>query len=84
MAFGDGTVRREHWDGREARTTFVYDSAAAVERVEVDPDRVLRLDARRINNSWTRVSRASAAAGRWALPWLVWLEDALLNYAALA
>jgi hypothetical protein len=84
VAFGDGTVRREHWDGRDVRTAFIYESTSPVERVEVDPDRVLRLDTLRTNNSWTRVSRASAAASRWAMPWLLWLEDLLLNYATLA
>ena len=83
VAFADGSVRREHWDGRDRRTAFVYESAAAAERVDVDPDRVLRLDTARTNNSWTRASRASAAAARWSGIWLIWLEDLLLTYAAL-
>ena len=59
----------------------MYESAAPVERVDVDPDRVLRLDTARTNNTWIRVPRAPAAAARWTALWLIWLEGVLLNYA---
>jgi hypothetical protein len=84
VVFGDGTIRREHWDGRDARTAFVYESTSPVERVEVDPDRILRLETLRTNNSWTRVPGGPAAASRWSALWLLWLEDLLLTYATLA
>jgi hypothetical protein len=50
-------------------------------RVDVDPDRVLLLDARRINNSWTARAQAPAAASRWAIHWIVWLQQKMLTYA---
>lgn len=84
VGFADGSVRREHWDGRDTRATFVYESASPLERVEVDPDRVLRLDTARTNNTWTRVSRTPEAAARWTALWMIWLEDLLLNYATFA
>lgn len=83
VTFADGSTRHEHWDGRDRRTTFVYDSIAAVDRVEVDPDQRLRLETARTNNSWTREPRANAAAVLWAAPWLIWLENFLLTYTTL-
>jgi hypothetical protein len=81
VSFGDGSVRREHWDGRDRWKAFVYESTSPVERAQIDPDGTLLLDTARTNNSWTRASRASAAATRWTAPWLTWLEDLLLNSA---
>jgi hypothetical protein len=48
--------------------------------VEVDPDHVLRLDVNYTNNSATLAPRAKAAARKWSLAWLVWLQDHLLTY----
>jgi hypothetical protein len=83
IAFADGTVRQEFWDGRADSTTFVYESAAPARSVTVDPNRVLRLDARYTNNTWTRVSRAPAAATLWSANWVTWLENVLLTYGIL-
>ena len=84
VGFADGTIRREHWDGRDRSTSFVYESVAPVDRVAVDPDHVLRLDTKQVNNTWARTSRGPSAATRWAAHWLIWLQDLLLTCAALA
>jgi len=49
--------------------------------VEVDPDRVLLLDLNYTNNSWTAQPHAAAAADRWTLHWIAWLEQVLVTYA---
>ena len=48
--------------------------------VEIDPDRVLLLDVNMTNNSATLAPSAPAAARKWSLAWLVWLQDHLLTY----
>jgi hypothetical protein len=47
---------------------------------EIDPDRVLLLDANRSNNSRLVDAPAASTATRWSLTWLVWLQDQLLTY----
>jgi hypothetical protein len=79
--FDDGEQRRERWDGRERWTQYVYDWPVRAARVEVDPGRVLLLDVNYTNNSWERQARGAEAADKWALTWLVWLQDRLLTWA---
>ena len=55
---------------KPARATFA----------QVDPDRVLLLDVNVTNNSAALAPRAPAAARKWSLAWLVWLQDHLLTY----
>jgi hypothetical protein len=47
---------------------------------QVDPNRVLLLDVNYTNNSATLKPKARAAARKWSLAWLVWLQDHLLTY----
>ena len=47
---------------------------------QVDPDRVLLLDANFTNNSMTLAPKAAPAARKWSLAWLIWLQDHLLTY----
>ena len=46
----------------------------------VDPDRVLLLDANLTNNGRTLAPRGPAAATKWSLRWMVWLQDLLITY----
>ena len=78
--FEDGHRARETWDGRGRWTEFAYDRAARATRAFVDPDRKLLLDVDYTNNSRTLAPRATAAATRWSVTWLVWLQDLLLTY----
>ena len=48
--------------------------------VLVVDDRILLLDVNRTNNSVTLNPRAKAAARKWSLAWLIWLQDHLLTY----
>lgn len=78
--FADGHSAREVWDGRGRWTEFTYSRAARATRAFVDPDRKLLLDIDYTNNSRTLAPRAGAAATRWSVAWLVWLQDLLLTY----
>jgi hypothetical protein len=47
---------------------------------QVDPERTLLLDVNYTNNSKSLEPKAGAAARRWSLTWLIWLQDHLLTY----
>ena len=83
VVFDDGETVREHWDGRESWRVFTYERTAPAARVHVDPERVLLLDIDYTNNSWTATPRAGAAATKWMLRWMIWLQDLMLTYAFL-
>jgi hypothetical protein len=51
---------------------------------QVDPNRVLLLDVDYTNNSRTLAPKGHAAAATWSMAWMVWLQDCLLSWAALA
>ena len=78
--FDDGYAAREVWDGRGRWTEFTYMRPARATRAFVDPDRKLLLDVDYTNNSRTLAPRAGAAATKWSVTWLVWLQDLLLTY----
>ncbi len=71
---------RWHWDGRESWKTFEVLKSSRAASVEVDPDRVLLLDVNLTNNSASLAPKARAAARKWSLAWLVWMQDHLLTY----
>jgi len=83
VTFEDGQQRTDTWDGRAREKTFRYRSPARAVTAVVDPDRILLLDVRRTNNGRSVTPRSGAAASRWAVLWIVWLEHALLSYGAL-
>jgi hypothetical protein len=82
ITFEDGTQRTERWDGTDRWKAYTYD--AAIRSVQVDPNRVLLLDIDYTNNSRTRTPAGGRAATKWAAKWMVWLQDCLLTWAALA
>jgi len=79
VQFENGEEARWQWDGRERWKLFEVDKPARARRAEVDPDRVLMLDVRVTNNSALLDPAAGPAATRWALAWLIWLQDHLLT-----
>jgi hypothetical protein len=79
--FANGEQVRERWDGRERWRAYTYDRAARARQAEVDPDRTLLLDVHYTNNSATLEPQADAAASKWSLKWMVWLQDLLLTWA---
>ena len=78
--FADGEKVTEHWDGRDRWKLYTYDRSVKAATAVVDPNRVLLLDVNYTNNSRTLTPRASEAATKWSMKWMVWLEDALLSY----
>ena len=72
-------IRR--WDGRARWRRFRYSKPARVQKVEVDPDRVLMLDVNSSNNSWVRQSSAPRAAKKWTAKWMIWLQN-VMEFAA--
>ena len=83
VEFADGHVERRTWDGRAQWTAYRFVREARATSAAVDPDRVLLLDVNYTNNSRTTEPRAGEAATRWALAWMVWLQDLLLTYTFL-
>ncbi len=81
VEFADGHRERREWNGHAQWTAFEFEHTARATSAAVDPDRVLLLDVNETNNSLTTASRATAAATKWTLAWMVWLQDALLTYA---
>jgi hypothetical protein len=81
VTFGDGHKVREHWDGRERWKLYSYTRPARAVTAQVDPDRVLLLDINYTNNSKTLEPRARAAATKWMLKWMTWVQDLMLTYA---
>ena len=55
-----------------------------IETYAVDPERVLLMDVNYTNNSKTLEPKGEAAAMKWSVKWMIWLQDALLSWAALA
>jgi hypothetical protein len=81
VTFGDGQRVRERWDGRDRWKLYTYERAARAVSAQVDPDRVLQLDVNYTNNSRSLAPKTDRAATKWALKWMVWLQDLLLTWA---
>ena len=84
VTLDDGSAMTERWDGRERWHVLRIEHAAQIDRVEVDPERVLLLDVDYTNNSWSAQPRAAEAAKKWSLRWLTWLEELMLTHAFFA
>ncbi len=84
VRFEDGSEQRVRWDGRDRWRLFTFERQAQAISAEVDPDRVLLLDTNFTNNSRTLAPQGRAAATKWSLRWMVWLQDLLLTYGFFA
>ncbi len=78
--FADGATKTEQWDGKSESHMVEYAATSPVTRVEVDPNRVLLLDVNYTNNTWTSQPHAAAAAKKWSLRWMTWVEELMLSY----
>jgi hypothetical protein len=79
--FADGQQVKERWNGLDRRAIYVYERPSHATSVEVDPQRALLLDIDYTNNSRTLEPRNSEASTKWALTWMVWLQDLMVTYA---
>jgi hypothetical protein len=83
VTFENGERVTERWEGRDRWKLYTFDRSVNVLSAEVDPNRVLLLDVRYTNNSRTLLPKGPAAATKWSMKWMVWLEDCLMSWAAL-
>jgi hypothetical protein len=83
VTFRNGERIVEHWKGDDRWKLYTYTRAAQALSAAVDPDRVLLLDVNYTNNSTTLEPRGEAAATKWSMKWMIWLQDCLLSWAAL-
>ena len=81
LVFEDGESIRHPWSGEERWRLFVEDGPARLQYAVVDPDDVLLLDLRRINNSRLLESEATQPALKWASRWMVWFQDLISTLA---
>ena len=84
VTFASGEQMTERWDGRDRWKLYAYDRPSPAVSAQVDPNRVLLLDVNYTNNSRTLEPAGRAAAAKWSMTWMVWLQDCLLSWAALA
>jgi hypothetical protein len=77
----NGEEIRWRWEGAERWKSFEVDRPVRAAYAQVDPARILLLDRNFTNNS-ARLSAdtARAAARKWSVTWLIWLQDHLLTY----
>jgi hypothetical protein len=80
VVFDNNEEVRWHWDGRERWKAFDIEKPVRAAYAQVDPDHVLLLDVNYSNNSISLAPRAHAAARKWSLAWMIWLQDHLLTY----
>ena len=84
VTFAGGERVTEHWDGQERWKLYVYDRRAPIVSAQIDPNRVLLLDVNYTNNSKTMEPQGAKAATKWSMTWMLWLQDGLLSWLALA
>jgi hypothetical protein len=80
VVFENGEETQWRWDGRDRWKLFEVDKGARAAYAQVDPEHVLLLDINYTNNSATLTPQADRAARKWALAWLIWLQDHLMTY----
>jgi hypothetical protein len=80
VVFENNQEVRWQWDGRERWKMFEVDRPVRALTAEVDPERVLLLDTNYTNNTRSLAPKTTAAASKWSLAWLIWLQDHLLTY----
>ena len=81
ITFSNGEQVRRTWDGVERWQSFTFERPVKAVSAQVDPERVLLLDTNYTNNSRLVEPVTEAAATKWSLRWMVWLQDRLMTYA---
>lgn len=81
ITFTDARVVREQWDGKSRWIRYEYSREQKVRTVKVDPERKLALDVNYTNNTWARNPSGPFAARKWALKWMIWLQNLMELFA---
>ncbi|HEV8210575.1 MAG TPA: M1 family metallopeptidase [Vicinamibacterales bacterium] len=84
VTFANGERISERWDGKDRWKLYAYERPVRAVSAQVDPNRVLLLDTNYTNNSKTLEPKSAPASTKWSMTWMVWLQDCLLSWAALA
>lgn len=84
IIFTDARVEREIWDGKDRWIRYPYKRKQKIRRVQVDPEQKLALDVNYTNNTWVRESSAPFASRKWALKWMIWLQNVMELFAFFA
>jgi hypothetical protein len=79
VTFSNGEQAREQWDGRGRWGVFTFDRPFKAVSAQIDPERVLLLDVNYTNNSRVLEPATEAAATKWTLRWMVWLQDLFMS-----
>ena len=83
--FADASETRAFVDGRDASTPITLSSRVPLASVMVDPDALLLSDDNRSNNGRLIGSAPTDRTGlRLVMNWIIWLQNAMLTYAAVA
>lgn len=84
-SFADLSEARAFVDGREQRTELLFDSDAVAISVKIDPDDLLLIDVDRSNNGRLLSGPRTDPTGlRLVLNWVIWLQNVMLTYTAIA
>jgi hypothetical protein len=83
VTFENGEQITDRWDGLDRWHEFRYARESKARSAVIDPNHTLLLDTNFTNNSRTVEPRGGEAATKWALHWMVWLQDALLSWGLL-
>ncbi|MBN1542967.1 M1 family metallopeptidase [candidate division KSB1 bacterium] len=73
ISLENGEILRQTWDGKELWHRIEWSSSVAIQKVEIDPERKIMLDANLSNNARYRKSDSSAAL-KWSGLWMGWLQ----------
>lgn len=84
VRFADGTEARTFVDGREERAPVVFEGPSRATAVAIDPDEIVLVDANRLNNVWTDEPPANRIGFRLVANWMIWLQNVMLTYSAIA
>jgi hypothetical protein len=83
VTFADGQEVTSSWDGRAAKRTFTYESAAPAVAAELDPQGAMLLDVTPLDHVRSTSPRTNLPIAKWVARWMVWLQDAMLAGSAL-
>jgi hypothetical protein len=81
LQFAGGQSLLTHWDGRDERRDFVFESAAPATIATLDPEGVLLLDPNPLDHRLVQEPGTNVPLAKWLARWATWLQHAMLTYA---